>query len=409
MANRLGTAPRLRPLELKWMEEGDQRVLFLRDPGGVAPSPAFVPAWVAVLLSFCDGERDVSAVRAAFELHTGQPITTGQVQRVLDELDEALFLDSPRYAEARERLGRTYREAAFRAPALAGRVYPDQPSELVRALDGYGCDAAPEALAATGEVRGVVSPHIDYQRGGPVYARTWRGAASAVQSAEVVFIFGTDHAGGPGKLTLTRQSYATPLGVLPTAVPVVDSLAEAIGEEAAFEEEIHHRNEHSVELAAVWLHHTRIGPPPEVVPILCGSFHRFTEGEEDPEADETFARVMDALRESTRGKRVLAVAAADLAHVGPAFGDPRPYRPADREALKRSDAQLLNAIQAGSASQFFGLLREERDCRRICGLPPIYLLLRFLGDCRGELVAYDQCPADHDGGSFVSIAGALLR
>src|SRR5579884_1219434 len=154
MTDRVATAPRLRPLELKWIEEGDQRVLFLRDPGGVAPSPAFVPAWVAVLLSFCDGERDVAGVRAAFELHTGQPITTGQVQRVLDELDVALFLDSPRFAEARERAVRTYREAAFRPPALAGRVYPDQPTELVRALDAYGAGGTDEPSDAVGEVRG---------------------------------------------------------------------------------------------------------------------------------------------------------------------------------------------------------------------------------------------------------------
>jgi hypothetical protein len=35
-------------------------------------------------------------------------------------------------------------------------------------------------------------------------------------------------------------------------------------------------------------------------------------------------------------------------------------------------------------------------------------MLRYLGACRGEVVGYDQCPADATGGSLVSIAGVLL-
>ena len=49
----------------------------------------------------------------------------------------------------------------------------------------------------------------------------------------------------------------------------------------------------------------------------------------------------------------------------------------------------------------------------MCGLPPIYMLLRYLeragmSSLSGEEFGYDQCPADERGGSLVSIVGVLL-
>ena len=104
---------------------------------------------------------------------------------------------------------------------------------------------------------------------------------------------------------------------------------------------------------------------------------------------------------------MLVAASGDLAHVGPAFGDPTPYD-ADREGrLRAADEQLLTP--SPGPRRILRQLRAERDARRICGLPPIYLMLRYLGDgARGEVVGYDQCPADPDGGSLVSVAGILL-
>jgi AmmeMemoRadiSam system protein B len=401
------TRPRLRPLEVKWLDDS-RHALYLRDPTGLAPSPATVPGWVALLLSLFDGRRDVPAICAAFELRTGQSIPATRVRDVVAQLDEALFLDSPRLAAARKKVIREYHQAPFRPPALADRVYPTDPARLDAEFRAYE-SGGPGAAATVGAVRGVVSPHIDYQRGGPIYARTWSQARRALEGAEIAVIFGTDHAGGLGKLTLTRQNYATPLGVLPTATDVVDQVAEAIGEDAAYEEELHHRKEHSIELASVWLHYVMAEAPPGVVPILCGSFQHFTEGEADPSADPTFERALDALSQATRGKRVVAVAAADLAHVGPAFGDSLPLGQPDRTALADKDASLLDAVCRGSSEEFFQQLRVERDQRRICGLPPIYLTLRFLEESRGAVIGYDQCPADAEGGSLVSIAGVLLE
>jgi MEMO1 family protein len=101
------------------------------------------------------------------------------------------------------------------------------------------------------------------------------------------------------------------------------------------------------------------------------------------------------------------IAAADLAHVGPHFGDPRPLGAGDLEALADHDAALLATVTDGAAAAFYRLLADEHDERRVCGLPPIYTMLRLCGKVRGEILGYEQCPAD--AGSRVSVAAVVLR
>jgi hypothetical protein len=48
------------------------------------------------------------------------------------------------------------------------------------------------------------------------------------------------------------------------------------------------------------------------------------------------------------------------------------------------------------------------DRNRICGFAPTYLLLRYLDNVSGQMIAYEQCPADAQDQSIVSICGLLL-
>ncbi len=256
-------------------------------------------------------------------------------------------------------------------------------------------------------MRGLVSPHIDYDRGGPVYARTWQHARAAVREAEVVVILGTDHAGSPGTLTPTRQDYATPWGTLPTDQDALDRFEAAWGDDSLYDEELHHRREHSIELAAVWLHFMRDGEPVTLVPILCGSFLPFTSGDTSPKDNSRFTKSIAALGDALAGRRVLVVAAADLAHMGPAFGDPKPLEQPEKEELEGFDRTLLDAMCQGDAARFLGLLQQSRDKQKVCGLPPIYAALQMLGPVAGRVVDYAQCPADGLAGSVVSVAGVV--
>jgi AmmeMemoRadiSam system protein B len=435
--------PKLRPVDVRSFVDQGRPVFVLRDPLALSDKVAIVPQVLGPLLALLDGSRDVAGLHASLLVRAGLRVAPEIIQRVIDQLDEALLLQNDHFAQAYAETLRTYRTAPFRSPALAGPSYPAEPAALRSLLDGYlggisvngsnanssaghlasPIHAASDALQVLpGDSNGsersechtgimaLVSPHIDYQRGGRVYAGVWERAAAAVRDADLAIILGTDHAGSAGRITLTRQHYATPYGVLPTASDVVDAITAVIGEEAAFAEEIHHRGEHSVELAAVWLHHMRDGQPCQVVPILCGSFHHFVQGQADPATDATLNATLDALRSAIAGRRVVVVAAADLAHVGPAFSDPSPIDHIQYARLQAADEILIQTITDGDADAFFRTIAAEGDRRNVCGLPPIYLTLRLLdGQGRGELTGYERCPADGQNTSFVSVCGVVFH
>jgi AmmeMemoRadiSam system protein B len=399
--------PRLRDVDVRAiLHEGRPSVL-LRDPLQLSGRVIVIPQEMAPVLALCDGTRDADGLRAALAIRFGVRVGPDVTRRLLAALDEALFLDNERFAQARDRALDEYRRAPFREPTLAGKSYPADADELSHLLRGH-LEGTDDVSPLQGGGRGLVCPHIDYARGGPVYARVWMRAAEMARAAERVVLLGTDHFGGDGRLALTRQHYASPLGVLPTAGEIVDLLAQAMGPEVAFADELHHRCEHSIELAAIWLQHVREGRPCELVPILCGSFGHFVRGEAEPEADPVIGSLVEGLRQITADGRTIVVAAADLSHVGPAFGG-QPQGLVERAQVKAADEEMIARICAGDAPGFLATLARNGDRHNVCGLPPVYLALRLLAPLEGELVSYDRCPADEGGTSFVSICGVVLR
>lgn len=397
--------PKLRQIQPQWVQQDGRPVLVLRDPLALSGKVLAVPQVLAPLLALCDGTRDESALRAALEIRAGVRLSPDALAGILRQLDDALLLENERSAQALTAALEAYRAAPFRPPASAGSGYPEDATALQEMLQGYLQDAGD--VPCIPNARGIVSPHIDYMRGGAVYAKVWSAAAETVRHAEVAVIFGTDHMGDFSPFTLTRQDYATPFGILPTDKEIVDAVAAAIGDEWAFRDEIHHRNEHSVELVAIWLHYVRGGSPCRIVPILSGSFERFVSGKASAQQDEVIAAGVDALRRALEGQRTIVIAAADLAHTGPVFGDTVPAGLVQRALGKKADQALMERVCGGDADGFLALIAGEGDRRHICGLPPIYLALRLLGPAAGRLIAYDHAPADAQGTSFVSFCGIV--
>lgn len=380
---------------------------FLRDPLELTTYQLIVPATLAPMLAFCDGSRTVLEVYNEFCDFVGGRIDYDIVTSTLATLDEACLLDNDRSRRVVQSRLDEFRAQPFRPPALAGLSYPADPQALAALFTGYGRG---DNLNGWGQWRGrgIISPHIDYQRGGPVYAKVWQRAAAATQEADLILMFGTDHNGGSGRITLTRLPYATPFGVIPTDTNLVDKLAAAIGPEEAYAEEIHHRKEHSIELSAVWLHHTNREPCP-MIPILCGSFYGYVSSGKHPADDPKLNAFIETLKKETAGKKVLAVASVDFAHVGTNFGDDYVMDNDRRAALKQSDHSLIEAISQGDDARFYREIAAVQDSNKICGFSSIYLMLRYLGQTSGRAVAYDHCPADPEDNSLVSICGMLLE
>lgn len=382
----------------------------LRDPLQLSKQQLILPRALAQMLLLVNGTRSPEEIHAAFCREVGEEVAYDIVTTTLEQLDRACLLENERARAAQEEALRDYRAQPFRPPALADVSYPGDPQALSGFLRAFG--QGDDLDGWTG--RAVVSPHIDYERGGKVYARVWQRARAAVAEADLVLIFGTDHNGELGTITLTEQAYATPFGVLPAEEDLVAALAGAMGPEHAFGLELNHRQEHSVELSAVWLHHVyrELGKEPApMVPILCGSFQHFVSNGHHPEVDERLNAFVERLQDETAGRRVLAVASVDLAHVGPAFGDPLPMNAERRARLTESDRRLIAAINRGDHGRFYDEIAAVNDRNRICGFSSTYLMLRYLereDQVRGIEVAYEHCPADEENRSLVSICGLLL-
>ncbi len=401
--------PKLRQLDIRPIVHENHPYILLRDPQRLTDQQLLVPQPLASVMAYFDGRTSVDAMIAAFRQRFRIALPAAAVNELVEALDAAVLLENERAAARRAEVLHDYRRAPYRPPALAGAGYPADAQGLWSLLQEYleNSDTAEDEEIDWSRPVGLLSPHIDYGRGGAVYAHAWKRVALAARQAELVILLGTDHYGGD-LFTLTRQNYATPYGVLPTDVALVDQLASVIGEEAAFAGELRHRGEHSLELVAVWLHHMRAGRPVPVVPILTGSFHPFMMNGATPASDPTIAAVLEQLRAAMAGKRTLIVASGDLAHVGPAFGG-APLDGDARRVLRQDDDALIAAMRAGDAARFFGAIRQVQNANNVCGVAPIYLTLRLLGTCRGAQAGYAICPADAENTSVVTVAGMMFK
>ena len=65
---------------------------------------------------------------------------------------------------------------------------------------------------------------------------------------------------------------------------------------------------------------------------------------------------------------------------------------------------MLASVERGDADAFFAAVAADDDRRRICGLSPIYSLLRMIdGTGPGVLRRYAQWPDPHGTVTFASV------
>lgn len=399
--------PKLRTLDIRPVEHEGQPFFRFSDPQQLVDGYLLVPQPLAMVLAFCDGRRTIPEMCEAFARYYGVTIEASIVEDLFQALDQATMLDNERAQAARSEAIKQFRSAPYRESALAGRSYPAEPRQLWSYLQNYLEQADVEsAFVDWSKPVGLLSPHIDYPRGGAVYAQVWKRAAEAARQAEQVILIGTDHY-GDDPFTLTRQHYATPYGVLPTAQQLVDPLVEVIGESAAFAGELRHQSEHSLDLVAVWLHHLRGGQPVEMLPMLVGSLRSATNGSDDPTAHKTVAGVLEVLRQACETKRTLVIASGDLAHVGPAFGG-EPLDDQGKAQIKAADYLLLNRMRSGDSQGFYRAIHSQNNRNNVCGVAPIFLTMQTLNNLPGQQFGYAVCPADEENRSIVTVAGIFF-
>ena len=401
--------PRLRAVEAFPVEHEGRSCIALRDPAGYTDAIVLLHGPLLEIVSLFDGGHTVADIQAAVMRRHGQLVERRQIEEIADALDQQGFLDSQGFADRRAVVDTTFLASPTRPASHAGGAYAGEPGELRVMLDGFftppdGPGPIENGRTAKPVVRGVIAPHIDFHRGGPAYAWAYRELAER-SGADVFVIFGTCHAGMEHPFALTRKDYASPMGDVPVDRDFVDALAKRARQDC-FASELAHRVEHSIELQAVFLRYLYADRRDvRIVPVLASFAHEAMHKGQRPDDDARVPRFLEALAETiaASGRRVALIAGADLAHVGPRFGDPEPVGAPELERIEREDGAMLESVAAGDPQAFFESVAGDGDRRRICGYSPIYALLRSLGGATGSVRRYGQWPDPNGVVSFASV------
>lgn len=409
--------PRLRPVEAFPSQVDGKQVVCLKDPQGFTDKMVFLPYNLFYLVGLFDGQHSILDTQAEYARKFGDLIFGDQVRRVVEQLDEHLFLDSDRYREHRLKLEEDFRHSAVRRAAHAGTAYEADPDRLLEQMDGMFKGPAGPGMPAIGcrgaRLKAAVVPHIDPCRGASCYARGYKEIGEAA-GVDVFVILGTDHYSGKAMFSGTCKAFETPLGVVETDRGFVDRLAERFREADLLGDEFSHRSEHSIEFQVVLLQYLFSSRRPfRVVAVLCGSFQEVLRQEASPTQHPVVGAFMQALRGTiseweTSGVNVCLIAAADLAHVGRRFGDQAPITlPLQRE-VEIQDREMLGHVTALDPDGLFRAVKRDGDSRRICGFPAIMTLLGAVDAAQCELLEYNQA-VDPSAESLVSFAALAMR
>jgi hypothetical protein len=413
--------PQLRqPLEIVPAAAKEGLLFTLRDPEGFGQM-VVMPYGAVVLAALMDGQHTLSEIQAAFQQQTGVLAPLADVEKVIRRLDEAYLLAGQRFDRYRREQVEAYLAGPVRPPSHAGGAYAEEPEALREQLaEFFTGDGGPGAIATDvvsdgPQLCGIVSPHIDLRRGGPVYAWAYRQVVER-GGGDLFVIFGTAHNPMEQLFCVSRKDFDTPLGTVRTDRQFIDRLAGHLASSVAgeqldlFEDELVHRFEHSIEFQATFLQYV-LGQRREfrIVPVLVGSFQEFLsdgmQPDESPEV-QAFLAALRAAANQHQGK-VCYVSAADFAHVGQRFGDQWLLDEKRLAEQSAEDHRLLEAVCRCDAAALFSQVAEQADRSRICGLSPTYIMLKLIDSARGEMLKYDQT-VEPDGTSCVSFASVAF-
>ena len=405
---------KLRPVEATPAEHQGQRMLRLSDPLRLSDAVLFAPMALVPVLQRLDGRHTFEDIKAQCKSLHGMDISEESYRAMVSRLEEAHLLEGNGFASWSASLKSAFLSAPVRPSFLSGRSYDADPARLRSKIDGFFTgDDGPGSLAKNSpapakSLRGVVAPHIDFHRGGATFAWAYKSIAER-SDADLFVVLGTVHAPTKNMYNLTDKSFETPFGTLETDAGFVEELSRRL-EVNSFQDEFVHRAEHSIEFQAVFLQYLFAGVRPVLfVPILVGSFHRFVAHGESPRGDAQVETFVAALKEMVaayrqNGGRVCLIASVDFAHVGPQFGDEYPVDEVRLKELEEADGKSLQAVCRGDAEEFYWSVAKDGDARNVCGLAPIYTMLRVLGDCEGEVLRYSQWPDPNGTVTFSSVA-----
>ncbi len=399
--------PKLNNIEAFPVEYRGQNLICLRDPRNVRGNALFVSPTTLFIIQHFDGKHSIVDIQKSYMERFRSILFRDDITKLIEQLDESLLLQSERYQGYQKRIREEFDKSIFREPSHAGLSYPREREELVKWLNSFidNANQQPPTNSENGKITGLISPHIDFKRGGRSYALAYKELIDHTE-ADVFIIFGTSHyAEVENPFLLTRKNFKSPLGEVETDVELIERLTTSCDWDL-FEGEIAHMTEHSIEFQVVFLQYL-FGNRKQfkILPILCNSFQSMIQNGNSPADDVRVSTFLESIKDiiSTLGNRVFIIAGADLAHVGQKFGDVEPVNESTLRWIKERDLLSLSFTEQINSDGFYRSVEEEKDRRKVCGLSPIYSLLSTINAKKGKLIDYDQA-LEPDTGSVVSFA-----
>lgn len=392
--------PALRQLEVQTVQHDGRRGIALSDPLGLIGDAVFLPETVLPIVGRFDGQRSIGDVER--ELRDARiRVPDGFVADLVAQLDDLLLLHSPRFEQALREAGAAFLAGGARPARHAGSAgYPGETAACRGALRAM----IPSATRGDQQLRGLIAPHIDLARGHAGYAAAY-GRLARAPAADLYVVFGTGHQGPSAPITGLPIDWETPLGRVRTDRDFVAAIHQRVG--AADPLDLYlHRHEHSLEFQVLCLAHVLGAGSFEVAGFLTGSL---PSASGDPSGEGYVQRLLDAFADVARqcGKRVCYIGGADLAHIGPRFGDAEPIDAARRDRLRQEEHARLAHLQRGEPGDFHRAVEGSGNTDRVCGTSPIYLTARLAGGT-GELLHYGQAVAA-DGSQLVSFCSVAFQ
>ena len=249
----------------------------------------------------------------------------------------------------------------MRQPAVAGRFYPAEKTELLE--DIRGCflheigPGLPERIGSERTIAAAIAPHAGYMASGMNAAYVYKKIAED-GLPEAYIIIGPDHNGVPYRAVMCEDDYLTPLGPCKIHKGIAEDLREKIPSDLSA-----HRYEHSVEVQVPFIQF--IDEDPKIVPIIMR--------DQSKAAAEKLAA---AIKEACKGRDVIVIASSDMAHYIPK-GD-----------AERLNSMVLERIKAKDVDGMYSVIEKNRIS--VCGYGPMATAMLCSEPSRIEILKYSD-------------------
>jgi len=404
--------PKLRQINALPVKVSGKNLICLQDPFKYSKKALFIPEPAFFIISLFDGHHSIRDIQTEYMRRYGELLYSEHIEKMIKELDSHLFLDNKRFEDFKIGLEDEFKQTKIRKAHNVGFAYNQDPKKLKEEIENYLNSSQKSSksfdISEEKQIKGMIAPHIDYRRGGQCYGTLYREINDRID-AELFLIFGTAHLPTKTLFILTRKSFETPLGIMETDCDFIDKLEKNYSGNL-YEDEFVHKTEHSIEFQVVFLQHLfNQKKKIKMVPILIGSFLQRELRNGNPSSLKEFSDFIEAIKSTIfqNNKKEFTIAAADLSHVGPQFGDPYPVTPLILQELKSEDLRMLNYLKDIKLDEFSKDIYKNNEKRHICGYSCIYTMLSTIDATEGHLLQYEQT-TDPNTHSTVTFAAMLF-